>query len=59
MDCVDKQTMAAPDTSKTDVEKFLKKHHDSHCHKEAVLKTTVTVSVCEMLSSGLAKEDLE
>ncbi len=39
--------------------KFFNKHQDSHCHKEAVLKTTATVNVSEMLSSGLAKEHLE
>ncbi len=42
-----------------DASKKINKHQDSHCHKEAVLKTTATVNVSEMLSSGLAKEHLE
>ncbi len=42
-----------------DASKKFNKHLESHCHKEAVLKTTATVNVCEMLSSGLAKEHLE
>ncbi len=42
-----------------DASKKFNKHQDSHCHKEAVLKTTATVHVSEMLSFGLAKEHLE
>ncbi len=41
-----------------DASKKINKYQDSHCHKEAVLKTTATVNVSEM-SSGLAKEHLE
>jgi len=42
-----------------DASKKFSKHQDSHCHKEAVLKTTATVNVSEILSSALAKEHLE
>ncbi len=42
-----------------DASKKFNKHQDSHCHKEAVLKTTATMNMSEILSSGLAKEHLE